>query len=219
VYAADKPDFTPAQSNLLYSPPAGYERVVDWGIKPGTQYYYKVTAVDYDGVASQPTAAIALTTPIIAVHTVNVDYTSGSGGAIQEDPAASNGKKVVLKHGDSYTLKFNAPADGDYVIWHQWRTDKSDWVTMQIEMNEQKETFREQYHLGTLYGDVISDEWVWTRYNAGAQKAQGIYRLKAGEQTLKITINAPGRVKEFHVNKLIITTDQSFVPDGKLCNY
>ncbi|MCL2640593.1 MAG: fibronectin type III domain-containing protein, partial [Phycisphaerales bacterium] len=73
VYVSDKPDFVPAQSNLLYSPPVGTERVVDWGLKPGTQYYYKVAAVDYDGVSSQPTAAVALMTPTIAVQTVNVD--------------------------------------------------------------------------------------------------------------------------------------------------
>ncbi|MCL2648626.1 MAG: hypothetical protein FWD61_16750, partial [Phycisphaerales bacterium] len=223
VYAADKADFIPAQANLLYSPPVGTERIVDWGLKPGTQYYYKVTAVDYDGVASQASAAVAMTTPAITVQTVQVDYASGSGGIIQADPAASNGKKVVLKPGESYTLKFHVPAEGDYVIWHQWRMDNSDWLTVPIELNERKESLREQYHLGSLYGKVISNEFVWSRYCVGSQKGQeSIYHLKAGEQTLKITLNATGpigRVKEFHLNKLIITNDQSFVPEGKLSIY
>jgi len=200
VYAAEKPDFTPAQSNLLYSPPAGTERIVDWGLKPGTQYYYKVTAVDYDGTASKPTAAIVLTTPAITVHTVNVD------------------KPVVLKPKDTHTVKINVPVEGDYVIWHQWRTDKSDQFSVMVEINETtKDRIDDQYYLSRLYGQVISDEHIWTRYCNGLKKGQeSVYRLKAGENTIQMTLHSLGRVAEFHLNKLIITNDQSFVPDGKL---
>ncbi|MCL2641407.1 MAG: hypothetical protein FWD53_11210, partial [Phycisphaerales bacterium] len=151
VYVADKPDFVPAQSNLLYSPPAGTERIVDWGLKPGTQYYYKITAIDYDGSVSQPSAAVALATSPITVHTVNVDYSAGTGGSVQADATASNGKHVTLKAEDTYTLKFNVPADGDYVIWHQWRsTIAGDWHPLEIQLNDKKETLRESYHMGAL---------------------------------------------------------------------
>ncbi|MCL2645491.1 MAG: fibronectin type III domain-containing protein [Phycisphaerales bacterium] len=202
VYAYDRPDFAPAQSNLLYSPPAGTERIVDWGLKPGTQYYYRVIAVDYDGMFSEPSAAVAVATPAITVQTVNLDYAA---------------KPVVLKPKETYTVKFNVPADGDYVIWHQWRTDKSDQFSVLVELNETKDRVDDQYYLSRLYGQVISGEFIWSRYCNGFKKGQeSVYHLKAGENTLKITLHSIGRVSEFHLNKLIITNDQSFVPDGKL---
>ncbi|MCL2641669.1 MAG: hypothetical protein FWD53_12545, partial [Phycisphaerales bacterium] len=223
IYAADKPDFTPAQSNLLYSPPAGTERIVDWGLKPGTQYYYKVTAIDYDGVVSQASAAVAVATPPITVQTVNVDYATATGATAQADATASNGKYVVVKESETITLKFNVPMDGDYVIWHQWRANVADWLTMQVQLNDKKAVQKEWYHMGALYGRVISKEWLWSRYCTSSAKKgdEGIYRLKAGEQTLTITMpKSPGaRGNELHLNKLIITNDQSFVPDGKLCIY
>ncbi|MCL2645490.1 MAG: hypothetical protein FWD61_00625 [Phycisphaerales bacterium] len=220
VYAADKPDFVPAQSNLLYSPPAGTEHIVDWGLKPGTQYYYKVTAIDYDGSVSQPSAAVAVATPAITVQTVNVDYATGKGGAIQADATASNGKYVLLKETETFTLKFNVPVEGDYVIWHQWRATVADWVPLQLQLNDKKESLKEFYGLGGLYGKVFSKEWLWSRYcpNSAKKGMEGIYHLKAGEQTLTITRSKLlGRPNELHLNKLIITNDQSFVPDGKLC--
>ncbi|MCL2646373.1 MAG: fibronectin type III domain-containing protein [Phycisphaerales bacterium] len=223
VYAADKPDFVPAQANLLYSPPVderGTERVVDWGLKPGTQYYYKVVAVNYDGVVSQPSSAIAVATPAITVQTVNVDYATGTGGTIKDDPKASNGKMVVLKPNETLTVKFNVPVDGDYVIWHQWRMDKSDRTTVHIELNDKKENHIEWYHMGLLYGNLISKEFLWSRYSVWIKKGtEGIYSLKAGENTIKITLIPGGRVNELDLNKLIITNDQSFIPDGKLCIY
>ncbi|MCL2639652.1 MAG: fibronectin type III domain-containing protein [Phycisphaerales bacterium] len=220
VYAADKPDFVPAQSNLLYSPPVGTERIVDWGLKPGTQYYYKVTAIDYDGSVSQPSATIAMTTPPITVQTVNVDYSAAKGGTVQADVTASNGKFLDLKEEETLTLKFNVPVDGDYVIWHQWRSSVSEWVPLQIDLNGKKETLKELYHVGGLYGKVLSKEWLWSRYGPSSAKkgGEGLYRLKAGEQTLTITRPKPlGRSAEFQLNKLIITNDQSFVPEGRVC--
>ncbi|MCL2645493.1 MAG: hypothetical protein FWD61_00640 [Phycisphaerales bacterium] len=223
VYAAEKPDFVPAQANLLYSPPVGTERVVDWGLKPGTQYYYKVTAIDYDGSVSQPSAAVAVATPAITVQTVNVDYASAAGGSVQADATASNGKYMALKADETCTLKFSVPVEGDYVIWHQWRATVSDWLTLQIQLNDKKESIKEWYHLGGLYGKVISKEWLWTRYciNSAKKGGESIYHLKAGEQTLTITFPEPlgARGNEIHLNRLIITNDQSFVPDGKLCIY
>ncbi|MCL2639729.1 MAG: fibronectin type III domain-containing protein [Phycisphaerales bacterium] len=220
VHAADKPDFTPAQSNLLYSPPAGTERIVDWGLKPGTQYYYKVTATDYDGTTSPPPAAALLTTPPITVHTVNVDYTTATGGTPKTD---DTGKYIMVKAEDAITLKFNVPADGDYVIWHQWRaTIAGDWQTLNLELNGKKETIRESSHMGGLYGRTIGNDWLWTRFcvNSSRKGQESIYPLKAGEQTLTIKLPKGGRPRyELHLNKLIITNDQSFIPDGKLCIY
>ncbi|MCL2640946.1 MAG: hypothetical protein FWD53_08895, partial [Phycisphaerales bacterium] len=69
-----------------------------------------------------------------------------------------------------------------------------------------------------LYGRVLGKEWVWTRYaKRGQDNLDNVYPLKAGEQTLTIKLPKGGRPNyQFHLNKLIITNDQSFVPEGKL---
>jgi len=80
VYAGDQADFTPSQANLLYSPAAGDEKTIDWGLKPGTTYFYKVVAVDYDGTASKPNGGpTSVTTLPLDSKLVELEYESGTG--------------------------------------------------------------------------------------------------------------------------------------------
>jgi hypothetical protein len=90
-------------------------------------------------------------------------------------------------------------------------------LTRQIEVNDKKGGLLEHYHMGMLYGNVISKDFLWSRDHGGAK--EGICHLKAGENTVKMSFPAKGRAKEFQLNKLLITNDHSFVPNGKLSIY
>src|ERR1035437_5397499 len=100
VYAADKPDFVPAQSNLIYSPPVGCEHVIDWGLKPKTSYFYKVVAVDYDDTVSKPSAVAEGKTAILAMaDTVEIACSSAAGAEIEVEKSVAGGKGVILEKG------------------------------------------------------------------------------------------------------------------------
>jgi hypothetical protein len=218
VHASDRPDFTPAQSNLLYSPPAGTERVVDWGLKPGATYYYRVVAVDYDGTASPASKSVEFKTEALDVKTVKIEYeagTVGSGAQVEDDPTASGGRSVLLGKDQTYELRFRVPAESDYVIWHQYRGDSGAAVTGQVVLDGKPLPWQETYDQAALYGQALGPVWVWHRYRfRWGEQANGILHLTAGEHTLSLSIDQP-----IHLDQLVLTNDQSYVPEGRLCTF
>jgi hypothetical protein len=63
IYCSADADVTPHQSNLIASPSA--PPFLDWALKPGTRYSYRVTAVDRAGNESPSSAvASAVTEPV-----------------------------------------------------------------------------------------------------------------------------------------------------------
>ncbi len=215
VHASDESDFTPGQSNLLYSLPVGTEKTVDWGLKPGSTTWYKVIAVDYDGTPATPSKAVAGKMAAIDVKTVEVEYESGTGATVEEDAKASGGKAVLLKPGKTYELKFTLPADDDYVIWHAFRGNNGRAVRCTVKLDGKKYLTQETYDLAALGGRQMGTEWVWSRYRfLWSKQVNGILRLSAGKHKLTITPNQP-----IHLDRMIITNDLSLVPKGKLCTF
>ncbi|KPL01463.1 MAG: hypothetical protein AMK75_04810 [Planctomycetes bacterium SM23_65] len=215
VHAGVKPDFTPGQNNLLYSPPVGTEKTIDWGLKPGTTHYYRVVAVEYDDTPTRPSAAAVVKTPPIEVRTVTVEYESGTGATVEDDASASSGKAVLLKGEKTCTVKFNVPADDDYVIWHAFRADSGRAVRCEVELDGVKSLTSETYDLAALGGRSTRRDWVWSRYRfLWSKQINGVLPLKAGEHTLSITAKQP-----IHLDRMIITNDRGLVPEGKLCTF
>jgi hypothetical protein len=218
VHASDRPDFTPAQSNLLYSPPAGTERAVDWGLKPGATYYYRVVAVDYDGTESPASEPAKCQTEVLDVKTVEIEYeagTVGSGAQVEDDPTASGGRSVLLNKDQTYELRFRVPAEGDYVIWHQYRGDSGAAVTGQVVLDGKPFPWQETYDQAALYGQALGPVWVWHRYRfRWGEQANGILPLTAGEHILSLSIDHP-----IHLDQLVLTNDLSYVPEGRLCTF
>ncbi|MCL2648478.1 MAG: fibronectin type III domain-containing protein [Phycisphaerales bacterium] len=212
LYAGNTPDFTPAQANLLYSPPAGTERVVDWGLKPGSTQYYKVLAVDYDQTNSKPSAAVELKTPAIQVHTVEVLCASAPGAKLED------GEKSVLFDKDHpLELAFSVSADGDYVIWHNFLANNERAVRFTASLDGNNLLLENTYDLTNLGGRAIHQEFIWTRFTPlWSGLGNGVFHLKAGPHTLSLKTTS---TNPLHLNKLVITNDHSYVPSGHLCTF
>ncbi len=58
VYCSDKEDFKCDQARLVLSPPAESTEVFDWALPKGAVVYYRMTAVDWSGNESQPSAPL-----------------------------------------------------------------------------------------------------------------------------------------------------------------
>jgi hypothetical protein len=154
--------------------------------------------------------------PRVSTHTLELEYEDGkvgSGASIETDEAASGGKYVRLAQGQAYELEFSIPAEGEFVLWHRYRSGAA--VSGEIELDGVKLPWRERYDMASLYGSVIGDEWLWHRYLfRGNQPANGIFHLAPGRHMLRITVQQP-----ITLDKLVITSDHSFVPPGKLCAF
>jgi hypothetical protein len=95
LYCGDQADFPVEQGTLVASPDRG--PFVDWGLRPGRTYYYRVTCVDRAGNESPAS-------PPVQVRTPDVER-------VVLEPAV--GKKVV----------FQVPRKGDYALWVQLRKE------------------------------------------------------------------------------------------------
>ena len=89
VYCGTEPDFAADQAALVGSPDRP-ERI-DWGLKPGTRLFYRVTCVDRAGNESAPSEAVEITTPAI-------------------EPA-------VLEAAPADTVAFDVPTAGTWALW------------------------------------------------------------------------------------------------------
>ncbi len=98
VYCGASADFGVAQERLIASPSdASY---VDWGLKPGREYFYRVTAVDRSGNESAATpTATARTEPIAERVFVALDDVWNTTGS------------------ESVELPFSVDADTAIVLW------------------------------------------------------------------------------------------------------
>lgn len=221
VHADDHPNFQPNQANLLYSPPEisrdefpaeKEKRTIDWGLEPGSNLYYKVVAIDYDGNASQASEAVEVETPELEQVYIELEYDSTSNPEADEP--------LLLEKDQSIELTFEVPAEGDYVFWHKWRADSGDGIRLQADFNEEQTyNMYQSYDLSGLYGDALSEELIWNRFafrnaNAGSKEEHGVLRLEPGTNKLILTTNGP-----IYLDQLIITNDHSIVPDGKISTF
>lgn len=129
VYAADGPQAAPCQATLVGSPKA--PRFIDWGLQPGTEYWYRVTVVDAQGNESLPSLAVKGKTEGEAGPPVLIEMEAETGECeapivVAEDEKALGGKFVHVPIDfteEPYVTKghvrfrFTVPRDAIYIFW------------------------------------------------------------------------------------------------------
>jgi hypothetical protein len=113
LYCGEQADFPIDHATLVASPERG--PFVDWGLRPGHSYHYRVTCVDRAGNESAASPAAQVRTP--AVEPVVIE------------PAA--GRKVV----------FRAPRDGVYALWVQLHKGPVGGQYLNLDMDGKKVTW------------------------------------------------------------------------------
>lgn len=112
-------------------------------------------------------------------------------------------------------MKFTVPVEGDYVIWHAFRSDTGRAVRFQVGVNADSYMMMQTYDQTGLGIKARSKQWLWSRYRfCFGRRNNAVLRLKPGEHTLSITVRSP-----IHLDRLVITNDLSHVPAGKLCTF
>lgn len=209
VYCGADVGFAPSQARLIGSP--AELALVDWGLKDGTTYHYKVTAVDRAGNESAPVSVQATTGNAKLVRNV-VEAESGqiSGGArVVDTPQAENGKAVRFPDGDEagrLILSFKVPVDGEYAIWahgyaHDGAADPLDYTL------DQQKTCRWKLRVATR-------NWGWDFIGGDAQKGQinanpQLYQLKKGSHSITISSK-----NGYGIDRIVVTNDPTWEKAG-----
>ena len=100
VYGSRAPFRKPEQKYLLGSPT--YGEFIDWGLRPGTTYYYAVTAVDRRGNESPPGTILAASTPGRSYRAqrlqLRFDQVKLEGNFVRGKARGTRGKAYVIIH-------------------------------------------------------------------------------------------------------------------------
>ena len=203
VYCAETSEFELSQATLVGSPSEA--EFVDWGLRPGRSYWYKVTAVDRHGNESGPGEVIEGVLPEIATpvritleapkakrHNMEVIDSSAAGGRIltpglkEEEPTAE--------------WRFRVPADGVYALWG--RT---------VHQREQPTAYTI-----VLDGEAVGEwkvygrwgQWVWSPLGDKTSGSPTLFRLSQGNHDLRLIAHTPtSRVAE-----VVVTNDPTWWP-------
>ena len=204
VYVGQKADFTPGNETILCS--TRKTATADWGIKPGTKYYYKVVALDKLGGESGPAAVEAETKQLkpvtVELSALNARASGGmvkGEGYVEYPNAAANDQ--------SLTFEFETAADGKHYIWIQYTPTfdvKANWMSLNVSLDGKTKSFGLRPR--SPRGGKWKSRWFFERMLSGEN-------LKAGKHSMALNFGKRTKMGQ-RVAKLWVTNDGSFAPPG-----
>jgi hypothetical protein len=135
VYCGEEKDFPVDQSTLIASPDR--HECLDWGLKPGTTYYYRVTWVDRGGNESLPSPAVEATTPGVERVILSVKPADRKGPPLRGD--------------------VRVPRAGIYVLWLKLKMGQGGGEYLNLDVDG------ERFATWTITFDQLSEE-AWFSY-------------------------------------------------------
>ncbi len=223
VYRGTTPEFKAEQATLVGSPAVA--RFVEWGLRQGTAYFYRVAAVDSFGNESPPSAALAVTT-VALPRLVSLRLEAEAGRTsrpmvVVEDQAASGGKyvKMAPEQGDdpagfpTLSLPFAAPVAGDYVAWVRLCPVSGRgyaYLTAGID-DGRRGTFLCRFPTRTPGLDFRYTN-LWHTVDAMREELPLRFKLEPGPHILTIS---QAHLQEFGLDEALITNDLGTRPTGR----
>jgi len=197
VYCGRPADFEPAQERLIGSPSEPH--LVDWGLKAGAEYFYRVTAVDRRGNESLPSAAISAATQPLEPR-VFVEL----------------GEPWNWKDSDEATFRFAMPTDGEFIVWGKLNSlDGQTGASVEVRLDGERIASRPLNldYICVGHGGPVLDTWLWSCLRPGlSEPADAMaFAAKAGAHTLTLKRSGKALV-EFE--RFVITNDLGWEPEG-----
>lgn len=190
-------DFEPAQGRLIGSPSAPH--LVDWGLKAGSEYFYRVTAVDRRGNEGSPSAAVsAATQPLEPRVFVEV------------------GEKWDWKDSDEATLRFAMPTDGEFIVWGKLKSlDGQTGASVEVRLDGERIASRSLNldYICVGHGGPVLDTWLWSCLRPGLSEPGDPMAFSASTGAHTLTLKRSGKaLVEFE--RFVITNDIGWEPEG-----
>ncbi|MBU0608437.1 MAG: fibronectin type III domain-containing protein, partial [Armatimonadetes bacterium] len=196
LYCGQDAALKPVQERQIASP--ALTEWVDWGLRPGTAYYYCVTAVDRAGNESAPCPiAMATTAPLPTRLFVKLDQTWDT----TQQP--------------SVELPFTSPADGDWVAWGHVQSLNGKGGGLKLALDGQS-LGAQGIPFGYIslgHGGPVLKTWLWHCLKPPHQAADTpfAFTAPAGDHTLKLTADS---ALQALYDGFVITNDLGYVPEG-----
>jgi hypothetical protein len=198
VYCGAEADFETGRERLIGSPTVA--EFLDWGLQSGTQYHYRVTAVDRRGNESEPSGPVAAATEALADRLfAEIEQTWN------------------MQQADELTLPFTAPADGEVVVWGRLRSldgERRVGVALLLDGEKVDGLRLDLDYICKGHGGPMLETTLWDclRPQQSSPDARMAYPVTAGEHELTIR-HASGGAVEF--DRFVITNDLGYEPEGR----
>jgi hypothetical protein len=224
VYRGSLADFATGQASLVASP--GQPRYVDWGLRQGTPYWYRVTAVDSFGNESAPTPAVTVTTAALPQvvdlvieaeagqvppgDEVVADPDAAGGRYVSLQPATADGKEVFAK----LRVEFAAPVAGDYIVWLKaCPVSDRGYAYASVEMDGGPYSSFLVYFPERKGSKRFADNCRWRYANAMRRELPVRFALAAGRHVLEV--GSEPHHQSFGLDQIVISNDLGKRPPGR----
>jgi len=216
VYSAREPFDEAGQEYLIASPTL--PKVIDWGLRAGTTYHYRITAVDRLGNESAPSAMVAAKIPPrerpVARIELEFENATWHGDAkIAEDPTASGSRYALpppaqgrRKSGAQWTVTVHQP--GTYYVWfrHTALPGGPSWPDVLVD--GKPVAGMKLNHDNQFAGRSMENpNWLWVVMRRFAENPTGV-PLTPGEH--KIVVR--GFLPNVKLDKMVLIDEPSFRP-------
>lgn len=198
VYASEFPEFECSQNHLIGSPVEN--KLIDWGLKPGVAYYYKVKASDaygtYSGASTVTTARTLSLTPCHIVLDPR-DSKNANVAFVYEKQISAH---VARSHAADAHIQweFDVPVAGYYSIWGQSVLSFQEKLTFDFQLDDTKS----QWKVFGLY-----HTWKPSPFGKNSSGSPEMWYLSAGKHQLRI--NVPEGKK---IGKVRLTNAPDYYP-------
>jgi len=206
VYSPDGPDEACSQATRIASVPE--TEFVDAARAPEQTLTYRVTAVDRSGNESAPSQPVTLETPARELVCLALEAEEGSAarGVVGANiEGASGGGCLAGDPGDgacraAVELRFRVPQEDDYAVWARYRYPQPGGrgCTVQVDDREPQSW--------PMYGRF--EQWVWGAVGPTVSTTPALWRLNAGEHTLRLRFQGEGKLLDL----VVVTNDASTIP-------
>jgi fibronectin type 3 domain-containing protein len=223
VYRGTAPDFQAGQEALIGSP--AVPRLVDWGLTQGTQYYYRVSAVDSFGNESAPSPALAVKTRALEkVVELAAEAEDGKASApmdVAVEPKASGGRFVkMMAQGQGekkafpvLNMEFEVPVAGEYIVWLKLCrvSAELEYAYLSARVDGGPKNILLCYFTGRTPSLSYQDTCLWRYVYSLRQSLPTRFHLEPGRHRLTIS---EAYMQSFGLDQVIITNDLGRRPPG-----
>lgn len=197
VYCGSAGDFAISQERLIASP--GASQFVDWGLKPGTTYTYRVTAVDRLVNESQSSDPVTAVTPALP-HRLFTQLDTRWDTTAQP----------------SFELPFTLAADGQVVVWGKVQSldgSPSAPISLKLDGREIGKPSIQFGYISIGHGGPVLKTWLWNCFRpTRSTPADPMgFPVKTGDHRLTLTADPAAKVL---FEGFVVTNDLGFVPEG-----
>jgi len=201
IYVSPEGPVDVNQSHLVGSP-SGVS-FLDWGLKAGMFYRYRVTAVDRWGVEGPASDALGCSTPAIEREEVHIP----AGNVLEKEKPGEKGVEI----------SFDVRKKGEYLLWvrlganpnHQMDWVGRYWIFYDLDGIRRgwKLSLEPLMHLLDA-----EKETLWLSLGHGGDTEGFPFPLEAGKHTLRLAgYNDPAAL---FLHEIVVTNDLGYTPPG-----